>query len=274
MTRLNCTATQRDLTAYLDQALPDQRREAVATHLVGCAGCRDELAGLKELRLLLGGTVAQEPATVPGSLADRLVAIAGDDARCELWLCPDRDGNLPSPRRRRRAQALALSTMTVCGVLGAVGSAWLMAPSLPTLRPDDVEALSSTGLPVRATSVTSSHVTDCPEGFTCPETMAGMPLLDREVDSVAAPTRVTSTYGADGNRLVVTQRIGRLDGMERDEERLQVWQSGPTVFCVKGSTVYDTALAAQSLPHEDQVTGEGLQRVRLGFEALTGSRGR
>lgn len=273
MARLTCASCRADLTAYADQALPVDRREAVATHLLGCPPCREELAGLNDLRRLLGGSAAQAPASVPGSLSDRLVAIAGDDARCELWLCPDRDGNLPSPRRRRRVQALALSTMTACGLLGAVGSAWLMAPQLPTLAPSDVEPLA-TGLPVRASSVTSSHVTDCPGGFTCPETMAGMSLLAREVDSVAAPTRVTSTYGADGNRLVVTQRIGRLEGQQREEARLRVWQSGPTVFCVKGSTAFHTALATQNLPHEQESSGGGLQRLRRGFEILTGSRGR
>ena len=110
-----------------------------------------------------------------------------------------------------------------------------------------------------------------------------MPLEGRRVDAGG----VTSSYAFAGSRVVVTQAHGRLADGEQPEvlEMLAapqeqaplhrvVWQSGETVIDVVATNQHDARAAAAALPHEAPVTGEGMERVRLGLERLAGQRGR
>lgn len=53
-----CVRMRRRLAAYLDRALAGKRTAAVAAHLQGCAGCRQEAARLERLKVLVQATLA------------------------------------------------------------------------------------------------------------------------------------------------------------------------------------------------------------------------
>lgn len=57
MASLRCFWMKRRLAAYLDEALPGQRAQAVAGHLQGCPECRGEVSRLERLRGLLRSTL-------------------------------------------------------------------------------------------------------------------------------------------------------------------------------------------------------------------------
>ncbi|MHB9092415.1 MAG: anti-sigma factor family protein, partial [Chloroflexota bacterium] len=64
----NCDSIRPLLSAYLDGRVTDEERAAVEQHLVGCAGCRSELA---QLRLVVSTLRALPPLPVPRSFALR-----------------------------------------------------------------------------------------------------------------------------------------------------------------------------------------------------------
>lgn len=127
----DCEALAEQRSALVDGALDDADRERVLAHLVRCPDCRAEVAELRRLRRLLGGR--PDPEGTPGALADRLVAIAGSDARAPLWTRPfstARPGSLPSARRSARARALA--SLVAAGLMGfgLIGIGLAAAPPL------------------------------------------------------------------------------------------------------------------------------------------------
>ncbi|MEL4359080.1 MULTISPECIES: anti-sigma factor family protein [unclassified Luteococcus] len=291
---MTCADCREELTAYADQALPDHERERVAAHLVGCDGCRAELAGINELRSLLTRCTRQSAPTAPGHLADRLVAIAGAEADRQLWLAPERSGCLPSPRRRRRIRVLALGSMTTAGILGALGSAWLMAPTLPPVSDPEAGSITLTensradgagnllGPQTSAAVVSTVPVVDveqeegqdCPEPFACPDALTGLPRT--ELDLSGAPGLVRTDYAAQGQQVTVVQQHGWLAGQPDRVagEFRQAWQSGETVYCVVASDETVGRAAVAQLPHEQAVADDAVQRVRTGLRALVGERGR
>ncbi|WP_420175845.1 anti-sigma factor family protein [Luteococcus sp. OSA5] len=301
-----CRSFRKDLTAYADQALDDERREQVANHLVDCGPCRDELRELNQVCTLLGiAARSSEPRQTPNHLADRLVAIAGDQADECLWLAPERDGTLPSLRRRRRNKALAGLSMTAAGVVGALGGLTMMAPELPVvvdldasqatapLDSEDAPKLSRTAPEVDVdslgTRVASSvsigalaerrlvqrRLDQCPDEVQCPEQLLGLPLTQLAVDSDSDPSTARTVYRNGEMEIVVVQQHGRLqEAAPGHDECAEFWQSGEWVYCLQSSNAAAAQLAAQLLPHDEPVTGEGMERVRLGLRALVGERGR
>lgn len=307
---VTCEDCHRELTAYADQALAGERREEIATHLVACADCRAELAEINQVRSLLTTCAAESAPSAPCHLADRLVAIAGHEADRQLWLAPERSGCLPSPRRRRRNRVLALGSMTTAGVLGALSGAWLMAPQLPVVSDPDAAQISlsdeaGSGLRRSMVSPTSSSTTsphpmtshpvassatvseatvaslplvdadhpECPPAFACPEELTGLPRISLDTGT---PGQVTSIYASARGQVLVLQHHGRLLGQpdQVPGQFRQAWQSGETVFCVvAGDDAVGEAVVAD-LPHEQAVTGQGLERVWMGLRALAGHRGR
>ncbi|MGO4956528.1 anti-sigma factor family protein [Luteococcus sp. Sow4_B9] len=308
-----CRGIRRDLTAYADQALPDWRRDQVAGHLVDCHPCRDELREINRVSSVLYlAARTSDPAPAPGHLADRLVAIAGDEADRELWLAPERDGELPSLRRRRRNRALAGLSMATAGVVGALGGLTLLAPELPVIA--DLDA-SGAGFPSlgeaaslaseddqagqvnvgelgssMATPVASSvsigalaerrlvqrRLDQCPSQVQCPAQVLGLPLVQLAVDTPTGTTVAQTRYGFGRQQVVVVQQHGRLEQARPGEDECTLhWQSGEWVFCMQASSRGAAQVAAQAFPHEEPVTGEGVdERVRLGLQTLTGERGR
>ncbi|MEL4504257.1 zf-HC2 domain-containing protein [Luteococcus sp. H138] len=296
---ITCEHCHDELTAYADQALPVERRDEVAAHLVDCRDCRRELVEINQLRTLLTSCAADSAPAAPCHLADRLVAIAGAEADRQLWLSPERSGCLPSPRRRRRIRVAALGSMTTAGVVGAFGGAWLMAPQLPTVDDPDAGSVALSGNPTgllgRAAASTSRVSSagqasmsqpvvssapvadddeDCPRSFSCPDELTGLPRVD--LDVTGAPDKVRSIYASAEGSVLVVQHRGRLSGHPdgADDQFRQAWQSGETVYCVLASDRAMGEAAVAALPHEQAVTGEGMERVRMGLRALAGQRGR
>jgi anti-sigma factor RsiW len=103
-----CDTLAEQRSALVDGALDDADRERVLAHLIDCAACRAEVAELRRLRRLLN-TRATPDAPPSFDLSDRLVAIAGAEAREPLLATPFRRTGAAAlrPRRRRRARALA-----------------------------------------------------------------------------------------------------------------------------------------------------------------------
>ncbi|QDP97825.1 hypothetical protein FOE78_19640 [Microlunatus elymi] len=62
-------------SAYVDGYLGEAERQALLRHLSDCAACRDEVAELQRLRILLTDT-GRTPTPMPAQLSDRLAAIA------------------------------------------------------------------------------------------------------------------------------------------------------------------------------------------------------
>ena len=148
-------------SGFVDGALSPEDRERVVAHLLGCAGCREDVAGLRAVRDLLGRS-GGSGATAPTPLSDRLVSIAGD-ASVRPWTKAF-DGSLslalPSARRRTRVRAL-LGTLTVGAVLTAVGlTGWFAAPSahLAAVADPADEAQAEFGAAAAELSVTGASL--------------------------------------------------------------------------------------------------------------------
>ena len=70
-----CANIRECLSAYMDNELPADRQVAVANHLAACAGCREEMATLRQMETLLTAwEVAPLPARTVAHFADALAA--------------------------------------------------------------------------------------------------------------------------------------------------------------------------------------------------------
>ena len=128
MSRPPCRPWAQDRSALVDGSLPPERRERLLVHLVHCTSCRDDVAELRRLRAALA---RRRSAEAPHHLAQRLVLIAGDQARAPLWCRPfrrTRSGTLSSRRRTRRLRAAAAAAVGST-VLGAGALGWVAAPA-------------------------------------------------------------------------------------------------------------------------------------------------
>lgn len=104
-------------SAFLDGVLDHGRRDEVLAHLAHCAGCRADLDAQRGLRAALREMPG--PA-LPGSLSERLLAVAAPDPTCER---PTRARRRPRHRRgvRRAAVSGALLALGIGGTLGLAG---------------------------------------------------------------------------------------------------------------------------------------------------------
>lgn len=123
---MRCRDVARLLPELDDPGLEPSLRDRVMTHLAhGCPACRHELVVQRRLRRLLRDDAGAQTDT--GSLASRLVAIAGDEADQPLWLRSGRSG-LPTLRlrRARAVRRTGAAAAVACGTVMAVG--WVAAP--------------------------------------------------------------------------------------------------------------------------------------------------
>lgn len=306
----DCRRARRQLAAYADQAMETGEREAVAGHLVGCEQCRSELAEMTQTRALLGiAARSSGPASAPSGLADRLVAIAGEQATDQLWLRPEGDGQLPSRRRQVRQRVLMGAAAASLGVAGAVGAAMLSAPELTGISDPDASRVASLGLPhvesaahravldEMAAGWTSVDIEEMPAVFTaqtalvgspgaedhapcppradCPEQLAGLPLVLREhLDD--QPTTIRSTFADRREALVLVQQRGVLVAEAGRQGCDHLWQSGQWVHCLVLAHGDDflAVQAEQELPRQAPVTGDIDDQLVLGLRSLVGERGR
>jgi len=125
-----CDALAEQRSAFVDGALSDADRERVLAHLVDCAACRAEVTELRRLRRMLNAG-SPSVASPSDDLADRLVAIAGTDAREPLLAAPFRRTAAGPLRRNRR---WAARTVAMAGTLGA-GAVLVAAVGLAAAPP-------------------------------------------------------------------------------------------------------------------------------------------
>ena len=149
-------------SGFVDGALSPGDRERVVAHLLGCVGCREDVASLRAVRDLLGRSAGGGGAGAPTPLSERLVSIAGD-ASVRPWTKAfdgSRNLALPSARRRARVRAL-LGTLTAGAVLTAVGlTGWFAAPSahLAAVADPADEAQAEFGVAAAELSVTGASL--------------------------------------------------------------------------------------------------------------------
>lgn len=134
----SCPSRRRELAELVDGALGIRDAERLNAHLVGCPGCRAELASLRQVRDRLRRAGAGS-ATSP-DLTDRLLSIAGAGADQPLYarpFDPQPTGALPSVRRRTRQTVAGAVTMTCLLLAGFIGIGWAAAPPtrVPALDP-------------------------------------------------------------------------------------------------------------------------------------------
>ncbi len=147
-------------SGFVDGALSAEDSERVVTHLLGCAGCRADVAEQRAVRDLLGGSGRGTPAPTP--LSDRLVSIAGD-ASARPWTKAFDGGHgraLPSRRQRARVSAL-LGSVAAGAVVSAIAlTGWFAAPasSLATVADPADEAQAEFGAAAAEVSVTGASL--------------------------------------------------------------------------------------------------------------------
>ncbi len=146
MSKGECEHLAPTLSAWVDGRLSPVDADRLTTHLAGCSDCRREVAELSRVRDLLGTTPAED-SVPPAALAERLVRIAGIEAREPLWTRPfrrTRSGALPSRRRlrRRRLWVGAVASATLVTAVSVVGYATAPASALTQL-PDPTMATRS-----------------------------------------------------------------------------------------------------------------------------------
>ena len=134
-------------------------------------------------------------------------------------------------------------------------------------------------------SMAMSLTQACPEGWACPETLSGLPLVWRAADNPERPTRMQSIYSDGVTTVWVRQRSGTLSSVPADPEEnvdgggsqavpaTVMWQSGPWVFTVSTNDCLASASqAADQLPHHVPTGPDPLSRSIVGWGALLGGR--
>jgi hypothetical protein len=124
---------------------------------------------------------------------------------------------------------------------------------------------------------------ECPDGWSCEESLHGLPLVWRAADQASDPAALQSVYSDGITTVAVRQRRGTLSdapsgfvrgdaGFGTDRVPATVmWQSGPYVYTVSTTDCLTSArqVAAQ-LPHDAGV-GPGVgSRVIAGWASLLG----
>jgi hypothetical protein len=128
VSRPPCAHFAQDRSALVDDALGLGRRERLLAHLVHCAACRDDVAELRRVREALRGG---PPAEAPEELAERLISIAGADARTPLPTPAKRPRRRSLPARRRTLRVRAGAAIALAAaVAGAAVAGYVAAPPL------------------------------------------------------------------------------------------------------------------------------------------------
>lgn len=259
-------------SGFVDGALSPEDRERVVLHLLGCAGCRVDVAGLRAVRDLLGRS-GGSGATAPTPLSDRLVSIAGD-ASVRPWTKAfdgSRNLALPSARRRARVRAL-LGTLAVGAVLTAVGlTGWFAAPSahLAAVADPADEAQAEFGAAAAELSVTGASLSAL-------MLLDSLPEAARTDADVARPSPRGSHRHGEGFAVELLRRAlaaGRTTTVVGDQAVLAHMDDRTMAARVHVDTrsrqgtivsVFDpdgTVLASSVTP--DQVTADGASPVDL-----------
>ncbi|WP_028708100.1 zf-HC2 domain-containing protein [Propionicicella superfundia] len=118
----------------------------------------------------------------------------------------------------------------------------------------------------------------CPKGWTCADTVHGLPLVGRVADRLEDPTSIQSVYSDGVTTVSVRQRRGTLsgipDGFTRSADSLVadglpatvMWQSGASVYTVTTNDCLTVAReVAAALPHDQGFGTDLLSRVVAGW---------
>jgi anti-sigma factor RsiW len=117
---MECQAVQAQLSAWLDDELPEAAGAALAAHLDRCEACRSEWRKLTALDAALSNLAAP----VPTGLAEKVLA------------------NLSRPRRRQGWQSVALAACLVLGIaLGGTVARSFYGPATSTETGAEVASL-------------------------------------------------------------------------------------------------------------------------------------
>jgi len=255
VTRPPCAWFAADRSALVDGSLDVSRRERLLAHLVHCTGCRTEVAELRRVRAALRAGPAGE---APEDLAQRLISIAGAEARlplCGRAFRRPRPGSLPRRRRVRRVRAAV--TLVVVGTLtaGSAAAGYAAAP------PDTLAAVRDPAPQARA-------------AFTA--ALAQLPLADDTLGAVLAarpadlavpapvvgpgePTAGTPALTPPQARTVLARAVGSVDS---------VGYSGlQTLRAQAGSKALSATVRVQGVP------GRGVATEVLGRSGQPLSRG-
>lgn len=262
--RDGCGPWRARVSDYVDGSLDGRERERMTAHLGACPPCRAEVDLETRLRAQMR---AERPGPPPLALSDRLMSIGGDPGATP-WLAGSADNVLPSERRRRRrATVVTLGTM-MAALTVLLGVGWSMAPSLPRVNTARGMAVEQAGLAVPSAASADPHV--CPARFTCPERLAGLPLVGVTVSSDA----VLLLYASGGSVLAVVEQWGVLDDsaarMQDPTVACLAWQSGETVYAVSASSLLLATAAESQLPHAPIPRLSPAQRIARGLERLAG----
>nr|WP_269778775.1 zf-HC2 domain-containing protein [Microlunatus antarcticus] len=258
-------------SGFVDGALSPQDSERVATHLVGCAGCRADVAELRAVRDLLGRSAGR---TAPAPLSDRLVSIAGDASARPWTKAFDSSGglSLPSERRRARVRAL-LGTLAVGAVLTAIGlTGWFAAPTsnLAAVADPADEAQAEFGAAAAELSVTGASLSalmlldSLPEAATSDAGIVRPSPKGRHSDDEAEAERMLDralaagrTTTVNGQQAVLAQTQHRLLGARVRMDTRSTQGTLVSVLAPDGSTL------ASSLAPAQVTTDEGTSPVDL-----------
>ncbi|GAA2110515.1 hypothetical protein GCM10009841_32660 [Microlunatus panaciterrae] len=167
-------------SAYVDGALSPADEQLLLRHLSDCAGCRAEVAEIRQLREMLNraGASTREPS--PPDLSHRLVSIAGQDAAAPLWSRPfrrTRPGALPSTRRALRRRITTVVAVVGSMVATTAGVGYAAAPPL------ELPAVADPSAGARAEFATM---------------LAQLPLANDAVNAVMMVTGSSLESAADG----------------------------------------------------------------------------
>jgi len=114
-------------SAFVDGALRPADRDRLLNHLAGCASCRQDVADLRAVRRLVGGTFGTG-GPAPVDLAARLLSIAQSSG----------SAGLAGPSRRRAPRTRTTFSGAAAGavvlVVGFIG--WVAAPAAPVTISD------------------------------------------------------------------------------------------------------------------------------------------
>jgi anti-sigma factor RsiW len=122
---MNCTSVRNLLSAYLDSELPGSEMQQVRAHLEGCAACRAECDGLREVKSLLRRL---PPCCAPEGMEQRLKAAL-------------RQAERPLPVRVEPTVATGLTLAAAAAIAGFFVYTLMRPAAEPTMAGDYPPAL-------------------------------------------------------------------------------------------------------------------------------------
>lgn len=178
---MKCESVRRQLTAYLDGELEDDRGSAVRGHLRSCAACRqvasDEAALRDGLRAL---PPIDPPASLWAGVQQRLAAAEVADAQRPAW---------------RRVLARWAPRVPQVSLAGAVVAAAVVLLVLRVQR-DDERAPAKAAIAIAPPVVAPDH------GRAAPSREPRHQEDDVTADLAAEPARITASYAATTRELL------------------------------------------------------------------------